>query len=270
MRTISTIQTTKDNKPVLLVGLGLNPDTANRLVDLGPPADQEGAADFRKFWGSKSEIRRFRDGKINEAVVWSAENTERYLIIKQIGDFLLDRFWGIPQSSIQYVSSQFDSLLTEKGQATISNTAADITVIFQELSSRIRGLVPQYIPLSVVAFHTLSPAFRDTEVHPPQAHPLAGAEKKHDKQLPLCVEPLQVLVQFENSSAWPDDLMAIQKLKSGFYIKIAQGLSTVHKMHCTPTPEYVDIQYQGYVFRLAIHQLREAILMDRVAPGQFL
>ena len=30
------------DQPVLLIGVGLNPDTAGRLVDLGPPADQEG------------------------------------------------------------------------------------------------------------------------------------------------------------------------------------------------------------------------------------
>jgi len=34
-------------------------------------------------------------------------------------------------------------------------------------------------------------------------------------------------------------------------------------MNCTPTPEFVDIQYHGYVFRLAIHQLREATLLER-------
>ena len=57
-------------------------------MDLGPPADHEEvqkftlflshdvhlltynnkANEFRQLWGSKAEIRRFRDGKINEAV----------------------------------------------------------------------------------------------------------------------------------------------------------------------------------------------------------
>ncbi len=78
----------------VIVGLILNPETAQRLVDLGPPADDTAkvccftrnittschsraacvscvvlqAAEFRQFWGPKSEMRRFKDGKINESV----------------------------------------------------------------------------------------------------------------------------------------------------------------------------------------------------------
>jgi len=75
--------------------------------------------------------------------------------------------------------------------------------------------VPKYVPLTVVGFHSLSPAFRGTDVYPPQPHPLAGATgkvnnymliimltilsflttQKHDEHLPLCVEPLSFLVQ---------------------------------------------------------------------------
>jgi U3 small nucleolar RNA-associated protein 22 len=75
----------------VVVGLILNPETSQRLVDLGPPADDtakvcvqhhqptlewsltsrgvvQQAAEFRQFWGPKSEMRRFKDGKINESV----------------------------------------------------------------------------------------------------------------------------------------------------------------------------------------------------------
>lgn len=33
------------------------------------------AKDFRDFWGEKSELRRFKDGSITEAVPWTNEKS---------------------------------------------------------------------------------------------------------------------------------------------------------------------------------------------------
>ena len=52
------------------LGLLLDTDHAYSIVNMGPPADSPKAAEFRSFWGEKSELRRFQDGSINEAVVW--------------------------------------------------------------------------------------------------------------------------------------------------------------------------------------------------------
>jgi hypothetical protein len=56
----------------LLVGLQLDITHAHRLLDLGPAADDKQAAlAFRAFWGARSEMRRFKDGSILEAVLWA-------------------------------------------------------------------------------------------------------------------------------------------------------------------------------------------------------
>lgn len=48
------------------------------------------AADFRQFWGSRSELRRFQDGAIREAVVWEAASvSEKRLIPQQVVTHLL-------------------------------------------------------------------------------------------------------------------------------------------------------------------------------------
>lgn len=48
------------------------------------------AKTFRQFWGSKSELRRFQDGSINEAVLWSCSNaSQKKLVCKQITEHLL-------------------------------------------------------------------------------------------------------------------------------------------------------------------------------------
>ena len=48
------------------------------------------ALDFRTFWGEKSELRRFQDGSICEAVVWEASTVcQKRLIPEQIVKHLL-------------------------------------------------------------------------------------------------------------------------------------------------------------------------------------
>ena len=52
-----------------LVCLRLNSETWARGVDRGPAAnDREAAHAFRGFWGELSELRRFPDGAIVEAI----------------------------------------------------------------------------------------------------------------------------------------------------------------------------------------------------------
>lgn len=67
-----------------------------RLVDVGPAADDaRAAAKFRAFWGDASELRRFQDGKISEAVVWHAPQGGRHAIPdRQVSVCLLSEIEG--------------------------------------------------------------------------------------------------------------------------------------------------------------------------------
>lgn len=46
----------------LKIGLVLNPEFALDILDKGPQSNLPEAEDYRQFWGSKSELRRFQDG----------------------------------------------------------------------------------------------------------------------------------------------------------------------------------------------------------------
>jgi len=74
------------------------------------------AFEFRKFWGTKSEVRRFQDGSISEAVVWcntSATLAHKRMICRQIVTYLLNEKFDIPTGNqVVYVADQLDSLLT--------------------------------------------------------------------------------------------------------------------------------------------------------------
>lgn len=48
----------------LQLGLILHPEFAFDILDKGPQSNLPEAEDFRQFWGSKSELRRFQDGLV--------------------------------------------------------------------------------------------------------------------------------------------------------------------------------------------------------------
>lgn len=48
------------------------------------------AAEFRQLWGSRSELRRFQDGEITEAVLWDGKSmVQKRMVPKQIITHLL-------------------------------------------------------------------------------------------------------------------------------------------------------------------------------------
>lgn len=60
----------------IVIGVLLNLVRARSVIDLGPSGDDtEAVEQFKDFWGSKAELRRFRDGRI----VMAAGNLGNYL-----------------------------------------------------------------------------------------------------------------------------------------------------------------------------------------------
>ena len=74
----------------VIVGLVLDASKAFRKVDRGPPAEDAVAAGvFRALFGSRAELRRFKDGAIVEAAVW--EDVPRQRVPGFIVEFLAQR-----------------------------------------------------------------------------------------------------------------------------------------------------------------------------------
>jgi len=69
-----------------------------------------------EFWGEKSELRRFKDGSINEAVVWDVAIDDRHRVVRLIIEYLLP-FHGITGSlqATPVVLDQLDALISGAG-----------------------------------------------------------------------------------------------------------------------------------------------------------
>ncbi|KAA8592916.1 hypothetical protein FQN60_018371 [Etheostoma spectabile] len=86
-------------QPPLSFGLLLKPELAASALERGPPADSPKAAEFRQLWGSRSELRRFQDGAITEAVLWDGETMcQKRLVPRQIITHLLQLRFLSPYS----------------------------------------------------------------------------------------------------------------------------------------------------------------------------
>lgn len=241
------------NEPVIVGILISSQENSFRVVDIGPnPENKEEVMKFRKFWGEKAELRRFKDGAIAESTVWECEPWERHLIIKRICDYLISNHLVLSEEDIVHVVDQLDFCLRDNGKDPVAFSSA-LLEAFELLSKRLRLL--EDIPLKISSVQPLDPAFRHTSVFPPQPHPLAY-ETKSGKKLPksatTCIPTLEVMIQLEGSGNWPLDSVAIEKTKSAFLLKIGESLEEHWGALCVAAEDEVNILMSGYSFCLRI------------------
>ncbi|KAL8705543.1 MAG: hypothetical protein Q9201_001360 [Fulgogasparrea decipioides] len=249
------------------VGLLLNPEHCRRIVDRGPSVDDKSAAAiFRKFWGDKAELRRFKDGTILESLIWNGSDTNQ-AVIDQIITYILQRHFDQQERASAMVSSEtFDRLLPQQTatQPDMLGVFASTTSAFEFLSKSIRAM--DGLPLSIRTVSAASPELRYSSLYAP----VAGKQKS----------PIEVHIQFEGSTRWPQDLIAIQRTKIAFLLKIADCLEKEESVSAVclglDSPKYKILEHsfldiatiRGVVFRLQIYHDHEMQLLEQALNGQ--
>ncbi|PNT65398.1 hypothetical protein BRADI_4g41717v3 [Brachypodium distachyon] len=240
----------------VIVGIMLSSlEKSYRLVDIGPnPENRDEAVKFRKFWGEKAELRRFKDGVIAESTVWETEPWKRHTIVKRIADYVLTKHLLLQKEDLVHVVDQLDFCLLVAGQDPVSSSG-DLLIAFDTLSKQLRLL--DDVPLKISTVQPLDPAFRHTSVFPPEPHPLAY--EKSSQRLPnfaaTCVRSLEVMIQLEGSGNWPLDPVAMEKTKSAFLLRIGESLEG-RGMFVTASEDEVNVFTSGYSFLLKIFHER--------------
>lgn len=244
----------------VIVGLLVDGDTVNRTVDHGPPAESKAkAASFRKFWGEKAELRRFKDGSINESLVWN-DNEGGKTVLEQILRFLLSRhFSQHTEQRTTFAGHGFPRLLR---QGTGMAGFQPLMEAYKQLELNIRGL--EGLPLSVRQIMPADAQLRCSSIRPPS--------ESGSRQHPM---PANVTIQFEGSARWPDDLVVIQRTKTAFLLKLTEllreandsvtvGIGLENQDQDILNQAYVDVIYDsGAAFRMRIHHDREQTLLER-------
>ena len=101
----------KTNNPVVF-GLIFKEGYDNVLIK-GPNSTSPEAKHFRDFWGSKSELRRFHDTSICEAVYFEALNlAAKRLIYSQIIRHVFSSHLAVESDHLKFVDRQMNPLLS--------------------------------------------------------------------------------------------------------------------------------------------------------------
>lgn len=255
------------------VGFFLNGDKCHRLMDHGPAAEnKKEAASFRKFWGEKAELRRFKDGSIVESVFWGEIKDPKIPVIHQVISYLIKHHFSSEIShGTKFIGDEYAQLLSKH---QLSGTQATIK-LFQPLIVGYERLVKDLrsiedLPLIIRQITPISSMLRFSTIQAP----LSGLDVGD-----LMNTPAEVALQFESSGRWPDDLIAIQRTKIAFLLHLGQLLeetsadgnitSRVGLENQEPSREifnasFLDVIYHsGPTFRIRIHHEREPYLLER-------
>ncbi|XP_041957750.1 nucleolar protein 6 [Alosa sapidissima] len=271
------------DQPPLSFGLLLNPDHLVSVLEKGPAADSPKAAEFRQLWGDRSELRRFQDGSITEAVLWEASTTcLKRLVPQQIISHLLQLHADIPPSCIRYVGGLLDDVIIVRKESCGTGEEESLKVVqsYDDLSRKLWQL--ENLPLSITSVQGAHPALRYTQVIPPV--PVKLDYKRFDREkhirallpqegkpCPAYITPIKVICHMEGSGKWPHDRLAIRHIKAAFHIRLAELLKNTHKYPCNPTPTHLDVWKDGLAFRIQVAYHREPqVLREVVSPDGML
>ena len=250
--------------------IGVIADVANmsRTVDRGPSAEEKAEGEeFREFWGQKSELRRFKDGLIQEAVVWSS--SQPLDLFQEITSHLVRTHFGEQAGqTVQAIDPNLESVWPGFNPSSGSSEAPQEQ--YKSLERDLRRL--EGLPLQI------------SRIRP--AHPLLSCDILGDNY-PQSTKSADVVMDFEGSARWPEDLTAIQMTKIAFLVKIRELLE-----QSAPTARarvgleneasnvvnnaFLEVQYASsdISFRLRIHheherRLTEGLLNSKViAPAE--
>lgn len=220
-------------------------------------------------------------------MVWDVTAAdERTAIIGRSVRHILHRHFGLEESAVDVEShSSYPTLITlPSSAADLISTNEGVKLegfapsqkAFADLVRTLKGM--DNLPLSLLNVFPVAEGLRYTSVFPP-----LPIDCDRFSLAPDClkyVEPLDVVIQFESSGRWPDELAAIQKIKLAFFEKIARSFrdQVEGSVVAVAVDDVLDgeggiiqdncslelLVPSGFAFRLRIHHDREKTLLDRL------
>lgn len=270
----------------LTLGLLVESAEAGRLVDQGPSAEDEPACvEFRTFWGSKSELRRFKNGSILESVVWEEDapggmGQRRNTIVGQIVRYILEERHGVSAANVDFFAGAMDHLLLEPEtirraiylEDTVANNKgfAHVITAYDDISKELTGL--DDLPLAISSVLPSATALRYSTIFTPSPRRMKDFGRFPDAAKFVQVHDIQLTM--DGSGRWPEDLEGVQKIKSAFLAKIGEKLSGLHSIYkaqvvfdldARPIDDNVSLEIltaTGYAFRARIHYERSLLLIQ--------
>lgn len=270
----------------IVIGMNLNPETAPRIVNRGPPAeDSEPSSLFVSLWGKQlAQLRRFKDGSIVHSVVWKdvalRGNENEYASVDATGGVVekiiqhilqlhfLEQEAPATKIELRNIVSLVDGLSPRSNPFTDSKLRdptylhKEVMKAFDSLSDVLKSEASDIgLPLGIDGIEGISPYLRYSSLFPPIAHPLLGGPKgtNDGSKVPGVTpgEPIVVQIRFEVSKKWPTDIEAMSAAKCAMLIKLAEGIKENRYIGfdgpCDVYSTFLDIGYMvslSYFFQI--------------------
>lgn len=257
------------DKRTILLGIQLNPDECDKLVTKGPDDADPAAAKFIAFWGPKASLRKFRNGVIQHCVVWSAERNEA-VVTQIIKHSLGIHFYANSPLYLRSVGLAFNARLPMPQNAPPTQ-AVTSTTNFTQVKSAFEALSKLMyafeLPLGIKSMLPASAGFRGTLMLQPSPFSVNNPDFWND-----------VILQFESSTRWPDEILAMEKTKAAFLLKVGD-LLTNHAGYKTYLTKEQSIPFnenivllnvltpEGFGFRFLVLSERDEILYLRAVAN---
>lgn len=208
------------NFDYIRIRLLVNSDECEKLVTKGPAHSEEISREafiFKEFWGPKASLRRFKDGSITHCCVWSTSSSEP--IISNIAEYVLKRYISEQIQLDDSVTKQFQNLLPLPNLPASSKTSVLNLSSFYNLKKSFDELYKiifkMKLPLSVKSILPTGSAFRYTSICQPVPYAYSNPDFFQD-----------VVLEFETSQKWPDEISSLEKAKTAFLLKIQDELTS--------------------------------------------
>lgn len=279
---------------IVVVGISVNPEASQRIVDRGPPSDQSTSVKaFLELWGDKAQLRRFKDGAIVHAVVWNDEDgQDQYQNKARLQGGYIEKIirhivnLHHTRETIGFALPDLLSLVDGmKSTDSMSNPLVDPVLAhqytlraFESLSRFLRESsqnvqhsrqqVNLGLPLPIDSVEPLSSSLRYSDLYPPIPHPFLGGSSSTSKKVSGAImsNPILIQIRFGSSSKWPSDLKAIGAAKTAMLIQLANGIESVNDGFfdgpMIVTPGYLDLGYKGYCFRIIVRADPEIRMLE--------
>ncbi|ODV86774.1 hypothetical protein CANARDRAFT_6343 [[Candida] arabinofermentans NRRL YB-2248] len=253
----------------ITIGLYLNPLECEKKVTKGPlHSDKANGEKFASFWGNKAQVRKYKDGNIQYSCLWSPSPIEstvvtitKYILdlhlTKDISQKLITnstKFTQLIPRPITSLANSTQPIISPSNFQTLKNSYNDLSKILLNLK----------LPLAVRSILPISPALRNTSLILPVPFSVADPDFFNES-----------ILQFESSMKWPDELIALERTKTAFLLKIDELINkeTAYKSfivkdeHTIPYNNQVTVLHistpDGFGFKFRVLTERDEVLYLR-------
>jgi len=87
--------------------------------------------------------------------------------------------------------------------------------------------------------------------------PLPTFEHNFSSSYSCTLECIPLVLTITRSSRWPEDTIALNRVKTAFYLRLGNLLTEKKRLINIPSLEFLDVYFEGFVFRLKLFISRE-------------